>query len=603
MRDPSVKMDEERARSGPARGADFRVGGAEQQVALLSAFLDHYYAARPVNATYTGMHAHDHRLPDWSAAGVERLVAEMRGLRARLATGATHPIDASIASRDWGGIDLALADSFLQIQLAELEGRHFQRGNPSLVIGEAAFSIISLMTRDFAPLAQRARMARERLTRLPRFLAAALAVVAEVSAPTTWVERALQECDGVRALLGEGLDRWRASPEIADDLRTALRREGDMALGALEAFATELAGLPRDAAPARACGEEMLALLVARGHWCDRSVADLQQEARESFEAEHARLHEMAHALHPAGLRGVHERLAQAHPSPDEYHRAFQDRWDDCRALATARALVTWPDAPVRYVAIPRITQLAAPSLYYLYYRSPAPLEWPTMHDYVVPPIDALDDDARERHLRAWNDSVIKLNHVVHHGALGHHVQNWFAARSPLQVGRIAAVDCASRIGMFLGGTMAEGWACYATDLMDECGFLTPDEQVSEQQARVRMLARAMVDLEFHTGRRSFDESVALYVEGAGMSPSAAHGEVVKNSMFPGTALMYWLGTSQIHALRERESAREGGHFTLQTFHDSLLSFGSIPVVLAARLVETRAAAPGHDHDPVTPAV
>ena len=29
---------------------------------------------------------------------------------------------------------------------------------------------------------------------------------------------------------------------------------------------------------------------------------------------------------------------------------------------------------------------------------------------------------------------------------------------------------------MFLGGTMAEGWACYATDLMAECGFLTPEE-------------------------------------------------------------------------------------------------------------------------------
>ncbi len=125
--------------------------------------------------------------------------------------------------------------------------------------------------------------------------------------------------------------------------------------------------------------------------------------------------------------------------------------------------------------------------------------------------------EALERHLRAWNDSVIKLNHVVHHGALGHHVQNWTAARIALVIGRIAAVDCASRIGMFLGGTMAEGWACYATDLMDECGFLTAEERVSEQQSRVRMLARALVDLEFHTGARSFEDSVALYRDEVGM--------------------------------------------------------------------------------------
>ncbi|GMV09176.1 MAG: hypothetical protein AMXMBFR55_09100 [Gemmatimonadota bacterium] len=563
--------------------------------AALAAFLDHYYAARPVNATFTGMHAHDHRLPDWSAAGVERLASDMRALRGTIARVATRPLDDCIASRDWQGIDLALADSFLHVQLAELEGRHFQRGNPSLVIGEAVFSIVSLMIRAFAPPDQRARMVRERLSRMPRFLASALAVVAESAVPGAWVEKALRECDGARALLGAGLDRWRGTSGIADDLRAALRREGDAALGAVEAFAAELAALPREAAPAPPCGGELLALLVARGHWCDRSLDDLRREARESFEAERARLDAMAHAVDPEGLAGVLERLAGAHPAPNAYLRAFQESWEACRALSNARALVTWPDAPIRYVPIPEATREAAPSLYYLYYRSPAPLEWPAVHDYVVPPIDSLEGDALERHLRAWNDSVIKLNHVVHHGALGHHVQNWYAARAPLQLGRIAAVDCASRIGMFLGGTMAEGWACYATDLMDESGFLTREEQVAEQQARVRMLARAVVDLEFHTGRRGFDDSVALYVQEVGMSPAAAHAEVVKNSMFPGTACMYWLGTSQLHALRARESARRGARFTPQGFHDVLLSFGSIPVALAARLVEAPEATVPHD--------
>ena len=71
-----------------------------------------------------------------------------------------------------------------------------------------------------------------------------------------------------------------------------------------------------------------------------------------------------------------------------------------------------------------------------------------------------------EELLQATNDSVIKLNHVIHHGSIGHHVQNWHAFRSASRIGQVAAVDCASRIAMFCGGTMAEGWACYATDLM-----------------------------------------------------------------------------------------------------------------------------------------
>ena len=36
----------------------------------------------------------------------------------------------------------------------------------------------------------------------------------------------------------------------------------------------------------------------------------------------------------------------------------------------------------------------------------------------------------QERRLRATNHSVIKLNHIVHHAAIGHHVQNWYSARS-----------------------------------------------------------------------------------------------------------------------------------------------------------------------------
>lgn len=558
---------------------------ADDAVGARAAFVAHYFAARPVHATFSGMHAHDHRLPDWSAAGVERLAADMRADRARLQRATSRTLDEAIATRDWTAIDLALADSFLEIQLAELAGRHFQRGNPSLVIGEAAFAIISLLVRDFAPAAQRARMVRARLAQLPRFLASALAVIAEAPVPSTWVEKASAECDGVRALLGPGLDAWRGSAELPADLRDALRREGDAALGAVEAFATELATLARDAEPARAAGEPMLGLLLKRGHWCDRAIDDLLAEVREAFAAERARLDAMARAVDPRGVPGVQERLAEAHPGRHEYYAAFARTWDACHALSAACDLVTWPEAPLRYVPYPEATRLAAPSLYYLFYRSPAPLEWPAVHDYVVPPIEGLTGDALERHLRAWNDSVIKLNHVVHHGALGHHVQNWYAARSPLEVGRLAAVDCASRIAMFLGGTMAEGWACYATDLMDECGFLTPAEQVAEQQSRVRMLARALVDLEYHTGRRTFEASVALYADEVGMPTAAARAEAVKNSMFPGTALMYWLGTSQIHALRVREQARLGNAFRLRTFHDRLLSFGSVPVSLAGRLL------------------
>ena len=141
---------------------------------------------------------------------------------------------------------------------------------------------------------------------------------------------------------------------------------------------------------------------------------------------------------------------------------------------------------------------------------------------------------------------------------------------------------------------MAEGWACYATEVVDSVGWLSTDERISEQHTRVRLMTRAVVDLELHTGRLTFDEAVRFHMDSAHLSPAAAHAEVTKCSMFPGTAMMYWLGLRDLWRLRTAEEALRGASFNSRTFHDELLSFGSIPVALAARLMSaSRPHAPG----------
>jgi uncharacterized protein (DUF885 family) len=69
------------------------------------------------------------------------------------------------------------------------------------------------------------------------------------------------------------------------------------------------------------------------------------------------------------------------------------------------------------------------------------------------------------------------------------------------------------------------------------------------------------------------------------MTSAAAAKEVTRDSMFPGTAVMYWLGTQGIHDLRIARQQAEGAAFSLRAFHDKLLSFGSIPVLLIAQLM------------------
>jgi len=546
----------------------------------LERFFDSYYRLRPVNATFTGVHDFDDRMPDWSPDGLAGAIDEMRAVRASLENETAEETLETL--RATPARDAALARSFLDVQIAEMESLHFQRGNPSLAIGEAAFGIISLITRPFAPAIERANAVVGRLEGVPAFLDGAQRSIA-AGVPSAWRAKAMRECEGVERLLGDGLRRWLSLESLDERLA---RPSAERACAAVDRFRQWMAKDVSDAGPARyAIGPDRLDLLIERGHWCTTDRRTLAAAAREALADALAVLDRRAKAAAPGGWPEVQDRLTAAHPTTQGYLAAFQRVWEGCRARAIEARLVTWPESPIRYVPIPTQTRDAAPFLYYLFYRSPAPFDRLPVHEYVVTPIDEqMPIEEQRRRLRAGNDSVIALNHVVHHGAIGHHVQNYYAYAGNSEIGRVAAVDCASRIGMFLGGTMAEGWACYATDLMDEVGFLTPDQSLAQQHTRARLAARAVVDLGLHDRSLSFDEATAVYRDRVGMPAEAARAEACKNAMFPGTALMYWLGTDGLHRLRKATERAEGSAFTMQRFHDRVLSFGSIPVPLLERV-------------------
>jgi uncharacterized protein (DUF885 family) len=537
---------------------------------ILDAFFASYYRRRPVSATFVGVHEYDDRLPDYSARGVADAVAEMDGIRIRLRALPPEPLS------DAEALDRSLVEGFLEIQQWEHASAHFLHENPCVYTGEAVFGVIGLFLRDFAPVHQRVEAAIARMHAAPGLLAQGRANVRR--APRAWVERAIRECAGARAFFQDGVATLIGDLAITDPrVRAAAERAAGAFLEFQAYLETELMPRTRDG---YACGGEAFDLLLRRGHFLDIDAVAVRRMAEARLAECEAALQARAREFGAGSWRDALGQLAERHPAPAEYYARFSQVWDAARGAAVANDLVTWPDYPIRYVPQPAWARTAAPSLYFLAYRSPAPFDRIPVVEYLVPPVDpGAPPDEQRRRLRATNDSVIKLNHVIHHGGLGHHVQNWYAFRAASRVGQIAAVDCASRIAMFCGGTMAEGWACYATDLMDEVGFLTPLERYAQVHARLRMAARALVDVQLHHGAMTLEDAAALYESRVGLSAEAARGEAVKNSMFPATAMMYMVGTDLIHRLRREIAARPG--FDLRRFHDRLLAYGSVPVTLA----------------------
>lgn len=539
--------------------------------AWLDDFFTAYYRRRPVNATFIGVHDYDDQLPDYSEAGAGDALAEMESLLGRLHRLPPEPLSEVEA------MDRQLAEGFLEIQQWEYTARHFHLGNPSLYTGEAVFGVLSLFLRPFAPLSQRVEAAIACMEQIPALLAQGKTNVRQ--APAAWTARAHRECLGALAFFKTGVDLLMDEENINEG---HFRSAADKAAAAFADFQhyLEVALRPHSTGD-YACGAEAFDLLMRKGHFLEMDAEAVKAQAETVFADSKAALEAHAADFGADTWQDALVQLKDHYPSVEGYYARYMEVWQASRTAAENHELLTWPDYPIRYVPRPVWVREAAPYLYFLFYRSPAPYDDTPVVDYLVTPIEPdMPADEQERRLRATNDSVIKLNHVIHHGGIGHHVQNWYAFRAASRIGQIAAVDCASRIAMFCGGTMAEGWACYATDLMDEIGFLTPLEHYSQYHARLRMAARAIVDVNLHHGVFTLEEATAFYRDQVGMTPQAAHSEAVKNSMFPGTAMMYLIGTDLVHNLRRDLAAQRGSDFNLRDFHDQFLSYGSVPVSL-----------------------
>lgn len=521
-------------------------GWVEQYLALHAQF-------RPVDASFMGLPGHDDRLPPVGAEALDKERHDLANLLQR--------VEAWTGEAGTAGerLDMWLLRSQLRVTLREARERPRQH-NPAFYTGEAAFGLISLLLPSVRPTNTEAVLAR--LKAMPEFLATGTRTLAPLNLPADWVERARKEAEALEALLLRGLSKH-------PDAQAEWREPAAQAAAAVQAFA--LALKVGDADPA--CGRDHLEFLMREAHALPSSAAAAEQRAQAAFDHLGSELVKMAHELDPA--KSWQEQLADLeaqHPALEDVQATYQD-WHN-RALNAAGGLVT----PAReyglaFEFLPEWAREAAGALYFLFYRSP-PAEHPGGGSiyWIFPP-----GDDTAAYLRGQNIPFIKAVHAVHHGSVGHHTQNARARGAASRLAQLGGTDCASGIAFLSAGTLVEGWACYAEDLLLEApGFYTPQEKLLLKQFEFRNAACCLADIRLHTGQWTLAQMRAFYRDEVGFAPGRVWAETTRNSIYPATRLMYWLGTQVIRELRAELDLAP------QVFHDRLLSYGCAPVTLIA---------------------
>jgi hypothetical protein len=525
--------------------------------AIGQAYLGHHLAFRPVDGSFMGRLDCDALLPraDRNAAADEQ-----RAIAALLCDAAVAP-ETSAGER----LDKHIATAELRVAAASPRTRY---ANPAWYSGEAAFAILGLLLPQSAPLAADALQAR--LLALPDFLADGAARLREVgAAPRGWIARAQREAAVLACFLRGDLVSFTSA--LLDGWGATGQSAAIAAAAALERYGADLTGLP-DRDPA--VGAEFLDLVVREQHGLG-TTEGLLAAASAAFERLGAELVEDAARLTPGSTwPEAIAALAESTPAADGVLAAYRDWHERATRSADEAGLVT-PERTygLEYRLLDAPFRRIAPETYFLFYRSPPALRPGAGSVYWVSPPG---EDLRA-YLRAQHVAVLKTTHTVHHGSLGHHTQNARARRAPGVLAPIAGTDCASGIAMLSAGTMVEGWACYAEDLLREAGgFFAGAELLLLKQNERRNAASVLVDVKLHRREWTLAEAARFYRDEAGFPPSRVAAEVNRNSMFPGSRLMYWAGVEAIKTLRRASP------LPARLFHDTLLGFGHVPIAAAA---------------------
>ena len=177
-----------------------------------------------------------------------------------------------------------------------------------------------------------------------------------------------------------------------------------------------------------------------------------------------------------------------------------------------------------------------------------------------------------EEYMQGFNRGTI-LSTAVHEAYPGHYTQFLWMAQAPTKVRKL--LGC---------GSNAEGWAHYTEQMMLDEGYGGGDLKLRLGQLQDALLrnARYIVGIQMHTGKMTLEQAVEFFVKEGYQTRPMAEKEAKRGTSDP-TYLVYTLGKLQILKLREDYKKMKGGKYTLQEFHDAFLQQGYPPIKIVRR--------------------
>jgi uncharacterized protein (DUF885 family) len=511
----------------------------------------------PVTSSDQGKHTWDDRLSDHSPEAVASRAAHVARLLERVRS-------ADVAS--WKRDDIV---DWLLFR-SQLERVHFgdtvlkpEATNPQVVVGEASNAVFSLIKKDYAPARTRAVAATKRLRAVPRLIEQGKHNL--TSPIRLYAELAASSARSIDPLYDDSL------MTLAGDLTPAERQElvaaKDNALAALHGFAGWLEKKMPSMQPWRPMGETQynyylrhVLLLPFPSH----DVAHLG-------EVELARYRALESLLPDPSLADPDPKRAVSIP-PDQqaFLKAYESRETEMVRFLNERKLITIPGyiGPFLIRQLPEAFKPTSPGGF----MNPPGVYDPDNSGFFF--IPTYNPASRNFYIRAAIEDPRPI--LGHEGIPGHFLQLSIANHLMDEIRRQHGDN-----------VFVEGWALYGEEMLTREGLYPQDSAAAAQVLRLSRYraARIGVDVNLHTGRWTFPQAVAYFMEAGGLDKEAAEGEAAGAASDPTQKISYITGKWQIMRLLGKYRDAKGAAFRLGQFHDDLISYGSLPLSIVQWLL------------------
>lgn len=526
---------------------------------LENEYIEDLYARHPNLAAASGIHAWDGRLEDYSSSALADEISTIKKFQSRLEK--IPPLQLGLSEI----FDYQMIASNMKSRLLELEQIKNYERSPHIYNDLISTGLLQIATFEYAPADSRIRHLISKEKQIPRLLDAARSNVHNV--PEVYLKIALDGFKGTLKFIQTDLPKAFALVKDAK-LQADFKKSTKAAADALAKYIKDLQQTKPDPAATFAIGKTNYEAKLRYDEGIDipvdvllgianRELAKTQEEFRKTASQIDSRRDAMA----------VWAQIQADHPKAGTLVEEARKQLDELIRFIEEKKIVTLPPGPRPLVApTPDFMRWSTASMW-----TPGPLESrPLPARYLITDVDPKwTEKQKEEYLASFNYAQLWTT-SIHEAYPGHYIQGAYLKQVNSPVRKSWA---------FAPGTFIEGWAHYTEQMMIEEGFHNGDPKIKMGQLADALLrlCRFVVGIREHTEGLTVEQATRFFMGNAYMGETPSRIEAERGTFDP-TYLVYTVGKLAILKLRDDYKRYRKDDFSLQEFHDRLLSNGNAPL-------------------------